>query len=375
MTNLPIFLSVFLVSLASLTGVFLLSFSTRFLQKVLLYLVSFATGALFANVFLHILPEMTETTGDIHTSFILVLVGIVLSFAIEKFIHWHHCHNLECHHAEPVGTMVLIGDGVHNMTDGILIATTYLVDVQLGIATTIAVILHEIPQEIGDFAVLLHSGFSRSKALLWNFVSALTAFIGAFAVLLLREQIGGLDQMLLPLVAGNFLYIAGSDLIPELHKESVTKNMVFQLITMIAGILLMYSLVLAEHAEDKNVHTPEPTTSTQEHLSSTHDLIHISAPQPGERVGNPVIITGEARGMWFFEAVFPVVLLDANGNELAASYATANGEWMTEDFVSFTASVSVEKPETPTGTLVLKRDNPSGLPEYDAEVRIPVRFE
>lgn len=238
-----ILLSVLLVSLVSLTGVFLLSLHKTLLQKILLYLVSFATGAIFANVFFHILPEMIEETPDPQGAFGLVLIGLVLSFMIEKFIHWHHCHNLECKHTDPVGTMMLIGDGVHNVTDGILIATTYLVDIQLGIATTIAVILHEIPQEIGDFAVLLHSGFSRSHALLWNFISALMAFVGAIAVLLLHEHIAGLEQMILPLIAGNFLYIAGSDLIPELHKESRLKNATFQLLAMLAGILLMYSLL------------------------------------------------------------------------------------------------------------------------------------
>ena len=237
-----VFVSILVVSLVSLTGVFLLSLHQVFLRKALLTLVAFATGALFANVFLHVLPETVETAGDIHTAFGLVLFGIILSFGIEKFVYWHHCHNLDCSHANPVGTMLLIGDGVHNFMDGMLIATTYLVDIQLGIATTIAVILHEIPQEIGDFAVLLHSGFSRGRALFWNFASALTAFFGAALVLGLEVSIQGIEEVLLPIVAGNFLYIAGSDLIPELHKESRSTNALMQLIAMIAGIALMYSL-------------------------------------------------------------------------------------------------------------------------------------
>ena len=237
-----IFGSVLAVSLMSLTGVFLLSLHQVFLRKALLTLVSFAVGALFANVFLHILPETVETSDDIHTAFGLVLLGIVFSFAVEKFIHWHHCHTLECEHTHPVGIMMLVGDGVHNFMDGMLIATTYLVDIQLGIATTIAVIIHEIPQEIGDFAVLLHSGFSRGRALFWNFASALTAFLGAALVLGLQMSIHGIEEVLLPIVAGNFLYIAGSDLIPELHKESKSRSALLQLLAMIAGIALMYSL-------------------------------------------------------------------------------------------------------------------------------------
>lgn len=262
MTNFYIFFSVLLVSLVSLTGLFFLSLNKSFLQKILLYLVSFAVGALFANVFFHLLPEMIETTSDVHTGFALVLLGIVLSFLLEKCIHWHHCHNLDCKHSAPVGAMMLVGDGIHNITDGILIAAAYLVDVQLGIATTVGIILHEAPQEIGDFAVLLHSGWSRKKALLANFLSALTAFLGAIALLVLREKIHGIEVILLPIIAGNFLYIAGSDLIPVLHKESSPRNIAFQLLSMMAGIGLMYTLFTVGH--DAHGHGDEPVHHEEE---------------------------------------------------------------------------------------------------------------
>lgn len=266
-----ILLSVFGISLASLTGVFLLSLSTKLLKKVMLYLVSFAVGALFANTFLHVLPEVIESSGNLRFSLSLVLGGIILSFILEKFIHWHHCHNLSCHCSEPVGIMMLIGDGMHNVTDGILIATAYLVDIELGIATTIAVILHEIPQEIGDFAVLLHSGFSKGRALLWNFLSALTAFVGAFAVILLNQHLYGIEDILLPLAAGNFLYIAGSDLIPELHKESRFKNALFQLTCMMAGIAIMYALTSdhghdASHEDNHDLHAEEIHEDENHHM-------------------------------------------------------------------------------------------------------------
>lgn len=235
--------SVLIVSLVSLVGIALLSLQEKIIRKVLLYLVSFATGALFANIFGHLLPEIVEESSDISRSFMWVFGGILLSFAIEKFIHWHHCHVLECeHHIHPVGKMILLGDGAHNITDGILIATAYLVDIPLGIATTIAVILHEIPQEIGDFSVLLHSGYSRTGALAFNFLSALTAIIGAVVVLFLHESIHDIETILLPLVAGNFLYIAGSDLIPELHKETRLGRAVLQLACIIAGAVLLYML-------------------------------------------------------------------------------------------------------------------------------------
>lgn len=241
-TVLSVFLSVLAVSLVSLTGVFLLSLHQSFLRKILLSLVSFAVGALFANVFLHILPEIGETTENFRTSFGVVLLGILLSFVIEKFIHWHHCHNLDCHHRSPVGALMLMGDGIHNMTDGMVIAAAYLITTELGLATTVAVILHEIPQEIGDFAVLLHSGYSRARALAWNFLSALTAFFGAAAILLLHGHVQGIEAILLPLAAGNFLYIAGSDLIPALNQDPQLKSSFAQLLAMIAGIALMWSL-------------------------------------------------------------------------------------------------------------------------------------
>lgn len=237
--------SVLLVSLFSLVGVFLFSLREEILKKIMLYLVSFATGALFANVFGHLLPEIVEESADVSQSLILVFGGILLSFVIEKFIHWHHCHTLECdHQIHPVGKMILLGDGAHNITDGILIATAYLVNIPLGIATTIAVIFHEIPQEIGDFSVLLHSGYSRGRALALNFASGLTAILGALAVLLLHTQAGGIEQILLPLTAGNFLYIAGSDLIPELHKETRFGRALLQTACIIAGaVVLLYAIV------------------------------------------------------------------------------------------------------------------------------------
>lgn len=255
------FLSILAISMASLAGVVILSIHKTFLQKALIYLVSFAIGALFANVFLHLLPEAIETSTNIRRTMGFVLMGILITFIIEKFIHWHHCHNLNCKHVEPLGMMMLIGDGVHNITDGILIAATYLVDIELGIATTIAVILHEIPQEIGDFAVLMHSGYTRGQALLWNFISALTAFIGAGAVFVLADHVSNIEQILLPLTAGNFLYIAGSDLIPELHKESRVKNAIGQLLAMIAGIALMYSLT---HGEEGHGHEEHIDTHAEE---------------------------------------------------------------------------------------------------------------
>ncbi len=272
-TTLLIFISVLLVSLVSLAGVSLLSLKEQFLKVILLYLVSFAVGALFATVFLHLLPEMTEIIPNVHNGFALVLLGIVLSFLLEKLIHWHHCHNLDCPCPQPVGTMILIGDGMHNVMDGILIAAAYLVETELGIATTVAVLLHEIPQEIGDFAVLLHSGWSRGKALLANFIAALAALLGAAAVIVLHEHVQNIELFLLPITAGNFLYIAGSDLIPVLHRETKLKNALLQFLSLIAGIALMYSLLLGghDHAHKGNHNHTEEEVHQQEHEHDDHD--------------------------------------------------------------------------------------------------------
>lgn len=243
-----IFVSIFAVSLVSLVGVSLLSIRHAALKRVLLHLVSFSTGAFLGNVFIHLLPEVMEHAEDVHEALLIVLGGIVLSFIVEKFIHWRHCHSLECEgHVHVAGKMVLFGDAVHNILDGILIATAYMASIPLGVATTMAVFLHEVPQEIGDFAVLLHSGFSRKKALFYNFLSALTAFLGGALVLLLSAQVENIEHILLPVAAGNFLYIAGSDLIPELHKEARAKHAVVQLLFMLAGIGLMY--ILSQVAE------------------------------------------------------------------------------------------------------------------------------
>ena len=164
-------------------------------------------------------------------------------FILEKFVHWHHCHtqNHKHHKVEPFAIMNLIGDGVHNFIDGLIIGASYLISIQVGIATTIAVALHEIPQEISDFGVLMHGGFSRSKALFFNFISALTAVFGVIIALTASVYITGIENMLIPIAAGQFIYIAAADLIPELHKETNTTKSLLQLLFFVLGI---YAMVL-----------------------------------------------------------------------------------------------------------------------------------
>lgn len=236
--------SVILVSVASFVGIILLAIQKERLKSLILTLVSFAVGAMFGTVFLHLLPEIVGFSQDISFSFGLVLTGIIGTLILEKLIHWHHCHKIDCeHYKKPVGLLLLVGDGMHNLIDGMLIASAYMVDIDLGIATTIAVMLHELPQEIGDFAVLIHSGYTRGRALLMNFYSALTAVLGAIVVLFLSSHIHNVESILLPLTAGNFLYIAGSDLIPELHRETSLKKTLMQFLAILAGIALMWSFM------------------------------------------------------------------------------------------------------------------------------------
>ncbi|MEK6858748.1 MAG: ZIP family metal transporter [Nanoarchaeota archaeon] len=237
--------SVLLVSAVSLIGLATLGFRIERLKKVILLLVSFAAGALLGDVFLHLIPELVEDGFLLSYSFI-ILGGIGFSFVVEKFIHWRHCHlPTTREHTHPVATMNLVGDGVHNFIDGIIIGASYLVSVPAGIATTLAVFLHEIPQEIGDFGVLLHAGYTRKKALLMNFLLALTSFLGAFLVFALGS-IEGFVPFLVAFAIGNFIYIAGSDLIPELHKEVGLKSAFYQLLSLAIGVLVMASLLLLE---------------------------------------------------------------------------------------------------------------------------------
>ena len=244
--------SVLAVSLVSLVGISLFAIRKNLIERLLLYFVSFSTGAMLGGVFLHMMPEMAEGRNvPFERQLFVVLMGIVLSFIIEKIIHWRHCHLLpfdnDCrHHHKSIGIMNLIGDGVHNFIDGAIIAGSFLVSIEIGIAATIAVALHEIPQEIDDFAILLYSGFSRGKALLFNLLSALTALIGAVLVLSTSTSLPLIGTYLIPLAAGNFLYIAGSDLIPELHKETRLPHAATQLLCMIGGIAIMYSLTIME---------------------------------------------------------------------------------------------------------------------------------
>ncbi|MCK4531870.1 MAG: ZIP family metal transporter [Candidatus Aenigmarchaeota archaeon] len=238
--------SVAIVSLIAFVGILTFSLKEEKLGKILLYLVSFAAGGLLGGAFIHLLPEAVERFGFNVSVSLSVLSGIITFFILEKLIHWRHCHIPTSEkHPHPFAYMNLVGDGVHNFIDGLIIAGSYLVSIPLGLTTTFAVILHEIPQEIGDFGVLVHGGFKKRKALFLNFLTALTAVVGTVVALSLSIFVENLTLFLLPFAAGGFIYVASTDLIPELHKGSYeTKKSLLQLITFVLGILIMLSIVL-----------------------------------------------------------------------------------------------------------------------------------
>ncbi|MFA6431417.1 MAG: ZIP family metal transporter [Candidatus Margulisiibacteriota bacterium] len=239
------FISVLVVSLMGFAGALTLPFKGNALKRIISFLVSFSAGALFGDAFIHLLPEAVEKNGFNTTVSLSLLAGIVFFFILEKIIHWRHCHiETSKNHPHPFAWMNLIGDGFHNALDGMVIAASFVVSPALGVSTTIAVILHEIPQEIGDYGVLVHGGFDRTKALFLNFGAQLTSIIGAFLILILSIELSQLTSVLIPFTAGGFIYIAGCDLIPEMKKEIRISDSIQQLLSILLGVGLMLLLKL-----------------------------------------------------------------------------------------------------------------------------------
>ena len=237
MTLIWILSATVLVSLISLIGVFTFGIKTKIIDKILILLVGFAAGGLIGSAFLHLLPEALERCES-NLVFFYVLIGFTIFFLMERYLYWRHCHEGVCDiHAFTY--LNLIGDGVHNFTDGLIIAASFITDIKLGIVTTLAVIFHEVPQEMGDFGILVYGGFSKSKALLFNFICALTAVIGAIVGYVLSNVIENISSFLISFTAGGFIYIAASDLIPELHKQKDAKKANIAFITFILGLLFM----------------------------------------------------------------------------------------------------------------------------------------
>ena len=231
-----ILVSSFFISIISFVGVVGLAFKDKILDSILLSLVGLAAGALIGGAFLHLLPETVEQSNSLNIYLVLSL-GFFLFFLLEKLI-WRHCHKSECE-LHPFAYINLIGDGVHNFIDGLVIAASFLSGIELGIATSLAVAFHEIPQEIGDFGVLIYGGLEKSKALILNFITALTAVVGGIIGYYLSSHLGEAIIYILPFTAGGFIYIAASDLIPELHKEKNLQRSIVSFTFLLLGFMFM----------------------------------------------------------------------------------------------------------------------------------------
>lgn len=226
------------VSLISLIGVLTLALREKYLGKILLTLVSLASGALMGGAFIHLLPEAIEKT-DSRSVFFWVLVAFVVFFVVEKFFQWRHCHEEHCE-VHSFGYMTLIGDGLHNFIDGLIIAAAFVENIGLGFVVTAVVVLHEVPQEIGDFGTLLYAGFKKKKALLVNFLSAVTAVAGGVIGYFLASASENFINILIPFAAGGFIYIAATDLLPEIRKTNKVKESIGTLVMFVLGIFIVY---------------------------------------------------------------------------------------------------------------------------------------
>lgn len=235
-----ILISTFVISLIAFVGALTLFLKEKLLDKVLLILVAFSAGALLGGAFFHLIPEAIEKVKTNNLFLYLYLIfGFCIFFILENFIKWHHHHAKEHPKIIPFSYLILISDAIHNFIDGLVVAASFVVAIPLGITTALAVALHEIPQEIGDYGILVYGGFKKGKALLLNFLSAITVILGGITGFLLSEKIGSSIVFLLPFAAGSFLYVAASDLIPEIKKETSIKRSLGYFFVFLVGLLLM----------------------------------------------------------------------------------------------------------------------------------------
>jgi len=243
-TLLYIIIATTIVSLISLIGAVFFLKQEKKIKEYMILLVAFAAGSLIGASFFHLIPEsFEEFTGEFHTVSMFILIGILTFYLIEKFIHWHHHHSTNCH-KHSLSTLSLVGDGFHNFIDGVIIAGAFIINIHIGIATTIAIALHEIPQELGDLAILLHSGIKKSKALLLNFLSAITAILGGIIAYFFLNSFEHLIPLFTAFAAGGFIYISLADIIPELNKREHKFSQKLISIIFLVGIILSFLLTL-----------------------------------------------------------------------------------------------------------------------------------
>lgn len=245
MAYLATIVSVLIVSALAVVAALPLLIKKRVPHSMLLLLLAFSIGTLLGSVFLHFLPEAASGGYTVGLA-LYVLLGFLVFFLVEKFVHSHHNHDIDegHHHAYHLAPVNLIGDAVHNFIDGMLIAGSYLVSFPLGLAATISVVAHEIPQEIADFGVLLYAGFSKKKALIFNLLAAASSLLGAVLTLVVGARLDGFSEFILPFTAGAFIYIAAANLVPQLHREHGALQTVLQIVAGALGVAIMVALVL-----------------------------------------------------------------------------------------------------------------------------------
>jgi zinc and cadmium transporter len=207
------------------------------LKKITLPLVAFAAGSLIGGAFFYMIPASIESMGNSIVPYLWIVAGFTTFFALEQLLHWHHCHRAEASCKKPLTYLILIGDGLHNFIGGLAIAGTFLVDVRLGIMTWLAAVAHEVPQELGDFGVLIHGGWSKLSALAFNVLSALTFLLGGLIAYTLSFNLD--ISFLVPFAAGNFIYIGASDLVPEVNKHTGLKDNLIHFVAFLSGVLII----------------------------------------------------------------------------------------------------------------------------------------
>jgi len=231
-----------LISLVSLLGLLFIKIRKNKLKGELVTLVGIATGALLGDAFLHLIPESTAIINSQKTG-LMIIIGILIFFSLEKILKWRHCHDVDCDQNNQLAWISILADSIHNLIDGLIIGSSFMISVPIGVSTSLAVLMHEIPQEIGDFAILIHGGFSVKKAGLFNLASALLSVVGVLIIWIVKD-ISSIRGELMAITAGGFIYLAASDLIPELHRhENKIKQSLWQMISVLIGLGIMYFLL------------------------------------------------------------------------------------------------------------------------------------
>ncbi len=240
-----IIISSLLMSVLALSGSLTLLLKKETLDKIILPLVAFSAGSLLGGAFFHMLPAALAANSHSIAPYLWLLIGFTLFFALEQFLHWHHCHRASAECKKPLTYLILIGDGLHNFIGGLAVASTFLIDIRLGITAWFAAAAHEIPQELGDFGVLVHGGWSKRKALLFNVLSASTFLLGGLLTYAISFEFN--VDFLVPFAAGNFIYIAASDLVPEVNKHNDWQKNLVHFLAFVSGIGLLLVIRLLLH--------------------------------------------------------------------------------------------------------------------------------